>query len=210
MSPPEMALHTLGTLVALAGVALAWREATRDASLRRFPLVAQAVSWRGLLVALGVMALGVLVLVPVLTSGLIPRGDPVAFTLMLAWFAVATVSFMIAAITWQIRRSALGWLTLVGDDQLRAEADGRAITLTLRPGSVRLYYLANAIHYGQYVQIDLRDGDAAVHVWGALRLGDHNLVTEGVLVQPQGLLVASSTGPLCRWLRPFVTTAPPP
>lgn len=209
MTPPLMALHTLGTLVALAGVSLAWRATTHDARRRRFPLVAQSLSWPGLLVALGVLALSVLVLVPVLTSGLIPRGDPVAFTLMLAWFAVATVSFMIAAITWQIRRSALGWLTLVGDDQLRAEADGRAITITLRPGSVRLYYLANAAHYGQYVQMDLRDGDTAVHVWGTIGLGDHDLVTEGVLVRPEGLLVASSTRPLCRWLRPFVTTAPP-
>lgn len=129
---------------------------------------------------------------------------------MLACFVVATVSRTIAAITWQRRRSALGWLTLVGDDRLRAEADGRVVTLTLRPGSVRLYCLAHAVHYGQHVQRDLRDGDATVHVWSAPGLGDHDLVKEGVLVQPQGRLVASSAGPLRRWLRPFVTTAPPP
>lgn len=210
MTPPQIALHAVGFTVALAGVALGWRESTRDAKENRYPLLAQAVSWQAVLGAVGMMVLAGLALVPVLASGLIPRGDPTAFVMMLAWFCIATVSLMIAVIAWQVRRNALGWLTRVGDNQLRAEVDGRSVTITLRPKSVRLYYLANALNYGQYVQIDLHDGDTVVHVWSMITLRDHDLVTEGVLVRPEGLLVASSAGPLFRWLRPFVINDPLP
>jgi len=210
MTPPQIALHLAGTLTALGCVAWAWRESVRDDRLHRFPLIAQAVSLGGVLSGLAMLLIAVPVIYAVLVSGLIPRGDPVAFTLMLGWFCVATVSVMIVSIVRHTRRTALGWLTLLGDDRLQAEAAGRSITVTLRPKSVRVYFIANALNHGQYAQFDVHDGDVVVHFWGTIGIRHMDLVTDGVLVRPEGLMVASASGPLCQWLRPYVTTDPPP
>lgn len=209
MNLPQIALHLVGTLTALGCVAWAWRASVRDEKPHRFPLIGQAVSLGGVLSGLAILLIAVPVIYAVLVSGLIPRGDPVAFTLMLGWVCIATVSLMIVSIIRHTRRSALGWLTLLGDDRLLVEAAGRSIMVTLRPKSVRVYFVANALNHGQYAQFDVHDGDVVVHFWGTLGLREMDLVTDGVLVRPEGLMVATASGPLCRWLRPYVTTDPP-
>lgn len=188
-----------------AGLCVWWAvmEMRRDWSSKRIPLLPGPLSGRMLLVVLGALASLVPIFYAILVFELVPKGSPVSFAAMLAWLSAGFIGALLAAGSRQIRSGAAGWLTVLGDDTLRVAADEGAITLKLRAGSVRMYFIDGP---PQYVQLRLSDGDQAAHLWGRIAIRDMKLVTQGQLVPAQGLMIGSSMRPLCNWLRPFVTT----
>lgn len=201
MNASQLLTLVVGLCAAAASVWWAVVEVRRDARARRFVLMCGPLSLGLFLTAFVPIVALIPVLYGIFSQELVPKGSPGLFAAMLAWVSVTTIASMIALITLRGRREALGWITLLTDDTLRVDAEGSALTLTLRPRSVRIYFLASS---PQYALLSLRDGETEVRVWGMLPLRDFHLVTEGHLVAAQGLMVGGSLRPLCAWLTPYV------
>jgi hypothetical protein len=121
----------------------------------------------------------------------------------LSWVALGFTFLLLGATTALARRYAHGWITLVGDDALRIDADGASATLKLRPGVATLRAVENAT---QYVQLDIDDGTAQAHVWGMVGFRGLKYLAGG-LTPARGLMVATSMAPLCHRLAPYFVKA---
>lgn len=202
MEAKHLVTLALGTAAAALAIAWAVREVRLDSRAKRYPLMRGPLSAGLFVTALLPFAALVPTLYAIFTLELVPKGSPGMFVAMLAWVSAATIASILALITRRSRREALGWLTLLGDDSLRIERAGESLTVTLRPASVRIYFLIDG---PQYAQFELRDGEVTAHLWGMLAMRDFKLVTEGYNVPAQGLMVGGSTRALCELLAPYVT-----
>ncbi|HEX2657942.1 MAG TPA: hypothetical protein VHU40_06705 [Polyangia bacterium] len=214
METKHVITQGVGSTAALLVIAWGWREFRRDwREHQRVPLVTGPhMGGRTVLGAFAVIAALVPLLYAILKFELVPRQSVPLFVAMLAWTA-GTFFFASLGLTVIVaRRAAKGWLTLIGADTVRIDAEGASVTLRLGPGAARLSFVLTG-GGPQYVQLDL-EGDAGTraHVWGMLGLRDLKLVSPGHFVQPQGLMAATSLGPLCRRLAPYLASsedAPP-
>jgi len=199
--------HLITQLVGFTamGLLVRWgvKQMRRDWRERRLPLVPGPYGGGTLLVVLGALVVPVPIFYAIFSWKLIPMGSPALFVATLGWFAIAFVFGLMGALAWRARRKASGWLTILGDETIRVEADGETATLRLRPGSARLRCVEGT--NPQFVQVDLHDGTHAAHFWGMLGAFDLKLVRARTQVPAQGLMVAVSMGRLCRWLAPFLT-----
>jgi hypothetical protein len=186
-----------------------WKEFRRDWRVdRRLPLVTgPTMGGRTLLALLGAFAALVPILIAIVKLELVPKGSSALFFAMLAWTSLGFVFALLGLTSSQARRSAKGWISVVGEDSLRIEAEGGTATLKLVPGAARLSHIDGGAG-SQYVQLDVVDGAARAHVWGMIGLRDGKLVGPGRLAQARGLMVATSMSPLCRWLAPYLTREP--
>jgi hypothetical protein len=205
MEAKHVITQLIGTAVSVLLVRWGWKEFRRDWRVdRRLPLVTGPyLGGRTLLTVLGVFAALVPILIAIVKLELVPKGSSSLFVAMLAWTSVGFVFALLGLTSTQTRRSAKGWLSVVGEDSLRIEAEGGTATLKLVPGAARLSFIDGAAG-SQYVQLDIDDGAARAHVWGMIGLRDSKLVGPARLAQAQGLMVATSMSPLCRWLAPYL------
>ena len=205
MEPKHVITQVVGTAAAVLLVRWGWKEFRRDwHDHRRLPLVTGPyMGGRTLFVALGAIAALVPLVIAIVTFELVPKRNGEAFAGMLAWVSLAFVFVMLGATTRAASRSAKGWLTLVGDDAVRIDADGASATLKLRPGGATLRFIESGTG-PQYVQLDLEDGSTRAHVWGMVGLRDMKLVSPERLAHAQGLMAATSMGPLVRRLAPYL------
>jgi hypothetical protein len=205
VEPKHVITQVVGTTAAVLLVRWGWKEFRRDwHDHRRLALVTSPyMGGRTVLVALGAIAALVPVLIAIIKFELVPKQSPEAFVAMLAWVSLGFVFVMLGATTRAARQSAKGWITLVGGDAVRIDADGASATLKLRPGSVTLRFIESGTS-PQYVQLDLDDGSARAHVWGMVGLRDLKLVSPGRLEHAQGLMAATSMSPLVRRLAPYL------
>ena len=90
------------------------------------------------------------------------------------------------------------------DGTLRLDAEGASAVLKLGLGGARLRFVDQARAGTQYVQLELDDGATRAHVWGMVALWDMKLVGREIAPRAQGLMVATSMSPLCRWLAPYL------
>lgn len=206
METKHVVTQVVGTTAALFVIAWGWREFRRDwREHQRFPLVTGPhMGGRTVLGALAVIATLLPVLLVILKFELVPRNSPALFVAMLAWTAGTFLFGSLGLTVIVARRAAKGWLTLIGADTVRIDAEGTIVMLRLRPGAARLSFILSA-GGPQYVQLDL-DGDdgTRAHIWGMIGLRDMKLVSPGHFVQPQGLMSATSLSPLCRRLAPYL------
>ena len=204
MEPKQIITQLVGTAAALLLIRWGWTEFRRDWKERRLPLVSGPyMGGRTVLISLGTIAALVPIFMAIMAFELVPKGSPLAFFAMLSWLSLGFVFVMMGVISLQARRAAKGWLTLVGDDTVRVEADGSTATLKLRPGAARLRFVAGGVRV-QYVQLDLDDGTSRAHVWGMIGVRSLNLVLPEQLPRAEGLMLTSSMSPLCRWLAPYL------
>lgn len=203
MTPAQVALQLVGSLGALVAIAFAVRTYRRDLADRRLPLARTVYPLAGLAVVLGAFGLLVPVLWAIFTSGLLPKGEPLVFTLFLTWMALGFVASLLAVLPPVMRRSAVGNITLVDDRTLRLEAEGAVHTLTLGPGKARLTFCAGPTA-GAWVQLALTDERRTIFVYGLAPLRSLKWVEAGPPSAPQGLLLSGQAGPLIEWARPFL------
>jgi hypothetical protein len=206
VEPKHVITQLVGAATAVPIVRWGWKEFRRDwAEERRLPLVTGPyLGGRTVLLALGAVAAVVAIVMAIIELQLIPKDSPVLFVAMLVWLSLAFVFGLLGAASIQSRRSAKGWIYVVGDDSLRIDTDGASATLKLRPGTARL----RSVHHGrnpQYVQLDLDDGVTRAQVWGMVGIRELKMVGPEARARPQGLMVATSMSPLCRWLAPYLT-----
>ena len=143
------------------------------------------------------------IIIAIIEFQLIPKDSPVLFVAMSVWLSLDFVFGILAVGSIQSRRAAKGWIYVVGDDGLRIDTEGASASLKLRPGTARL----RSVHHGrnpQYVQLDLDDGVTRAQVWGMVGLRELKMVGPEARARPQGLMVATSMSPLCRWLAPYL------
>ena len=202
MEPKQVITQIVGLTAMALLVPWGVKEARRDWRNRRLPLVPGPFGGGTLLIVLGAFALVAPVLFAIVTWKLIPMGTPAVFVATLGWVSIGFVFGLLGTLSWWMRRKASGWITLIGDDGIRVEANGDAATLTLRPRTANLRFVEGS--NPQYVQVDLNDGTHAAHVWGMVGIFDLKLVRSQARVPAQGLMVAASMGRLCRWLTPFL------
>jgi len=210
MEPRHVITQVVGTAAALVLGRWGWRELRRDwHERRRLPLVTGPfMGGRTVLATVGVVAALVPLMFAIMKLELIPRQSVALFIATLAWVAGAFVFALLGLTTMMARSAAKGWITVVGADTLRVEAAGESATLRLRPGAARLSFIISGGGGPQYVQLDLEDEQGTTaHIWGMVGLRDLKLVSPGRLAQPQGLMSATSMGPLCRWLAPYLADA---
>jgi hypothetical protein len=205
MEPKHIITQLVGAAATLPIVRWGWKEFRRDwAEERRLPLVTGPyLGGRTVLLALGAIAAVVPVIIAIIAFQLIPKDSPILFVAMLVWLSLDFVFGILALASIQSRRSAKGWIYVIGDDCLRIDAEGASVSLKLRRGTARL----RSVHYGrnpQYVQLDLDDGVTRAHVWGMVGLRELKMVGPEPRARPQGLMVATSMSPLCRWLAPYI------
>ena len=203
MEPKHLITQLVGVTAMALLVPWGFKQMRRDWRERRLPLVPGPYGGGTLLVVLGALVVPVPIFYAIFSWKLIPMGSPALFVATLGWFAIGFVFGLLGALSWRTRRKASGWLTILGDDTIRVEADDDTATLTLRPGSARLRCVDGT--NPQFVQVDLHDGTHAAHFWGMIGLFDLKLVRSRTQVPAQGLMVAVSMSQLCRWLAPFLT-----
>jgi hypothetical protein len=192
--------------LALATLAVCWAvlEIRRDRQLPRFALISGPYGGGTFWVVIPAVVLTVVVVYLVFRFELVPKGSPGIFTLTLGWISVALIAAIFAGVSIQVRRNALGWITLIGKDTLQIEADGVTNALTLRPGAVKLY----PVHGNeQFVQFVITDGDHVAAVWGMVGIRGLKDLTEDYPMNPHGLMLAGSAERLRVWLKPYIATA---
>jgi len=196
----------LGTATAVLVVRWGWREFRRDwRDERRLPLVTGPyLGGRTLLALVGSIVALVPILIGIVKLELVPKSSPAQIVAMFVWLSLGFVFAIFGVLSREARRAAKGWIHVVGDDAVRIETDGATATLRLRAGAARLRFLEDGPS-GQHVQLDLEDGATRAHVWGMVGMRDTKLVTPRRPAQPEGLMVATSMSPLCRWLAPYLT-----
>jgi hypothetical protein len=205
MEPKHVITQVVGTAVAVLLVRWGWKEFRSDwHDHRRLPLVTGPyMGGRTVFVTLAALAALVPILIGIFYFELVPKRNGAAFAAMLAWVSLGFVFVLLGATTRQARLSAKGWITLVGDGAVRIDADGASATLKLGPGSATLRFIDSGVG-PQYVQLDLDDGTSRAHVWGMVGLRDLKLVSPERLAHAQGLMAATSMGPLVRRLAPYL------
>jgi hypothetical protein len=201
MNPLQIVTLVFGLALAVACVAWARAELKRDKASRRFALISGPYGGGTVWVVLPVVVLLAPLFYVLFAFELVPKGSPGLFALTFGWATVACIATIIAGITVQVRRNALGWITLVGDDTLEVEAEGKSATLRLQAGDVRLYFISPE---GRYVQIVIDTDAARLKVWGMISLRGIKDVTEGGFVAAEGLMLAGAFEPLRKWLSPYI------
>jgi hypothetical protein len=191
--------------LALAVLAVRWAvlESRRDRQLSRFALISGPYGGGTFWVVIPAVVLSVAVMYLVFGFELVPKGSPWIFTLSLGWISVALIAAIFAGVAIQVRRNALGWVTLIGKDTLQLEAEGVTTVLTLRPGAVKLY----PVHANpQFVQFVITDGEQVAAVWGMVSIRGLKDLTEDYAMKPHGLMLAGSAERLRVWLKPYIAT----
>jgi hypothetical protein len=201
MNPLQIVTLVFGLAIAAASVAWARTELKRDKESRRFALISGPFGGGTFWVVIPAVLLLVPLLYVVFAFELVPKGSPALFAFTLGWLAVALIATIIAGVAVQVRRNALGWITLVGDDTLQVEADGKSATLRLQAGDVRLFFISPE---GRYVQIVIETDAARLKVWGMISLKGIKDVTEGGFVAAEGLMLAGAFEPFRKWLSPYI------
>ncbi len=196
---------TLSLGLALAAFAAGWAivEVRRGSTAERLVLVAGPPGNRRAQAAFASVAVAVVLMIAVFALRLVPRGAPLVYAVTLVWITVACVASIIARNAIQIRRSALGSITLIGKDKLRIDAYESTSEFTLVPGSVRLYLVDGAPGAAQFV---ITEGSHIVTVWGTISPSGLKDVTQDTPLKPQGFMIAGSAEELRIWLAPFITT----
>jgi hypothetical protein len=208
MEAKHIITQVIGTVATVVLARWGWKEFRRDWRQHgRLPLVTGPFIGGWTVVAVvGAIALLVLAFVAILNLELVPKGNPGAFVAMLAWASLAFVFLILGLTTLAARRYAKGWITLLGDGSLRVDAGGVSATFKLAPGLATLRFIeVKGDQRFQYVQLDLDDGRQRAHVWGMVGIRDLKLVTKEYVAEAEGLMAATSMGPLCRQLAPYLT-----
>ncbi|HWA72432.1 MAG TPA: hypothetical protein VG937_08865 [Polyangiaceae bacterium] len=190
----------VGLMVAALSVGWARAESKRDGP-SRYALISGPYGGGTLWVVLIAVAALVPLLYLLFAFELVPKGAPGLFTLTLGWICAAWVAAIFAGVAIQVRRNAVAWLTVVGDDQLCLEQQGTTTTVKLQAGGARLFFIAGG---PQYVQFLVSDEAHKLTFWGQIGLRGFQDVTEGAPVQAQGLMLAGSAERLRKWLAPYI------
>ena len=108
---------------------------------------------------------------------------PFLFFMGFGFVAVVTIAEIVIGFFILVRRTAVGWLTLIGDDTLRIDAERTSLTLKLRADAAQICLVDWDPRLAPFAQFVITDGALTATVCGSIDLTETDDIMYGNLDQ---------------------------